>query len=195
MVDVSKRNASDFKPLLERYGDLLKKIEIDTKTILLSEGEYARRLYFIEKGCLRLWFNNRGEDVTVQFFFEGDRVASAESFFGNQPSFFNLETLEPSVLYYMTKKNFETILENDPDVSKGLLQVLTQRFMYYAQLHLSFIKDTPTDRYIELLKTQPRIVQRVPQHYIASYLGITPVSLSRIRTRISSVRNNKIATP
>jgi len=182
-MENSEGKESSFKPILMRYHDIVHKIEVDAKTVLLKEGEYARKLYFIERGCLRLWFCSKGKEVTVQFFFENERVASAESFFGNCASLFTLETLEPSVLYYMTRKDFETILE-DPDCSKGLIKVLTQRFMYYAALHRSFINNTPKERYLELIKTQPRIIQRVPQHYIASYLGITPVSLSRIRKRI-----------
>ncbi len=179
-----------FKPVLEKYGEFLRRISVPAKTLLLREGEKSRRLYFVEEGCLRLWFSNKGEDLTVQFFFEGERVASAESFFYNRPSFFNIETIEPSVLYYISKKHFEMIWDREPDMAKGLLQVFIHRFMYYAQLHLSFVKNTPTERYLELLETQPRIVQRVPQHYIASYLGITPVSLSRIRNRIARSREN-----
>jgi len=85
----------------------------------------------------------------------------------------------------MSKEQFNDLVENDADFKKYFDELFKERFFYYSKHLLSFLKNKPQERYNELLKKHPQILQRVPQHYIASYLGITPVSLSRIRNRKS----------
>ena len=168
----------------EKYGHLIKEKTIPAKTILLNEGEVSRNGYFIKQGCLRLWFNNKGKDITFQFFFEGEAVSSVESFRTGEPSLFSIESIEPTTVYIISKKNFERIFMNDPAYAPLLQETMVKRMTHYSRLFMSYIKNTPEERYRELLKTSPHIIKRVPQHYIASYLGITSVSLSRIRNRM-----------
>ena len=155
-----------------------------SKTILLSEGETANKIFYVKKGCLRMWMNHEGKEITFQFFFENDMVASMESFRSNKPGILNIETLEPSELFVLSKKNFEFLLANTSELKDYLLEVAFKRFSDYSKLYVSFLKNNPVERYKDLLKNEPRIVQRIPLHYVASYLGITPVSLSRIRNKI-----------
>lgn len=159
------------------------KKELSAKTTLLHEGEVAQNIYFIQKGCLRIWFNDEGKDITFQFFFEGQAVSSIESFFTRQPSLFSLESIEPTTVILLSHKDFDTINVLYPEIKSGFQNILLQRMTNYAGLFLSRIKDNPRKRYEDLLKNHPEIIQRVPQHYIASYLGITPISLSRIRNK------------
>lgn len=166
-----------------KFRHLFKRQEIPAKTTLLREGQISKTAYFIEKGCLRTWFNNNGKDITFQFFFEGQGVSSVESFRTNQPSLFSMESIEPSIIQSISKKDFQFILDNSPTIKSEVEEQTFKRLIFYQQLFLSRIKDNPKKRYEELLKQRPEILQRVPQHYIASYLGITPVSLSRIRNR------------
>ncbi len=166
------------------YEHLWKRLEVPGKTILLNEGEISNKAYLIEKGCLRLWFNNRGRDVTFQFFFENEAVSSIESFNKRQASLFNIESVEPSVLHFIKKKDFDKIMEENPVFNDLLLKISLERQLNYMKHFLSLIKDKPKDRYLNLIKEKPQIIQRIPQHYIASYLGITSVSLSRIRNKI-----------
>jgi len=167
---------NDFKHLLIRQ-------EIAAKTTLLAEGQISKTIFFVEKGCLRSWFNNNGKDVTFQFFFEGQGVSSIESFMTEQPSMFTIESIEPCVIFAISKKDFETIINTSPAFKQYFDEFIFQRLIFYQQLFLSRIKDNPEMRYKELLAQHPEIIRRVPQHYIASYLGITSVSLSRIRNR------------
>ena len=167
-----------------KYEHLWKRIEVSSKTNLLNEGEISDKAYLIEKGCLRLWFNNQGKDVTFQFFFENEAVSSIESFNKGQASLFNIESIEPSILHFIKKKDFDKIKKENPVFNDLLLQVTLERQFNYMRHFLSLIKDKPRDRYLNLLKEKPQIIQRIPQHYIASYLGITSVSLSRIRNKI-----------
>lgn len=160
-----------------------KYLSIPTKTILLDEGNIADRIYLIRKGCLRLFFNNDGKDITFQFFFEGDFVASFNSLYNGTPSLFSLESIEPSEILYIKKEDFYNKIDSDSSLRQLYEEKIIERFSFYQRLFLSRIKNTPQQRYEELLKEYPNIIRRVPQHYIASYLGITPVSLSRIRNR------------
>lgn len=166
-----------------KFAGLFRKREIASKTILLHEGEIANNIYIIKKGCLREWFNKDGKDITFQFFFEGQPVASIESFLNNQPSKYTIESIEPSVILSITRDNFEQLKQLYPEFKEGFQEFIFQRFGNYAQLFLSRIKDSPRERYEDLVRNHPEIIKRVPQHYIASYLGITPISLSRIRNK------------
>ncbi len=179
LLDKLKSDSAEWPKCREFFNEK----SVPAKTILLREGEIATHMYFIRKGCLRLWFNHDGRDITFQFFFEGVGVASIDSFLSSQPSMFTLESIEPSSLLIITKENFDYLQQTYPEIKEGFQKILFQRFRNYAFLFLSRIKDSPKERYIELIKQHPEIIQRVPQHYIASYLGITPISLSRIRNR------------
>lgn len=161
----------------------LEEISIPTKTVLLQEGEKSQHLYFIKSGCVRMWTNHNGNEVTTQFFFEGKGVGSMESLLTGEPSEFTLESLEACELYVMPKKQLLELIEKDAAFKEWFNQLIMKRFFYYSKQLLSYIKLKPQERYNELLEKHPQILQRVPQHYIASYLGITPVSLSRIRNR------------
>lgn len=164
-------------------GNEARILTIPSRTILLEEGRVADKIYLIRKGCMRLFFNNEGKDITFQFFFEGDFVASFDSLYNGTPSMFSLESIEPSELVSVRKEDFYGRMEGDSELRRLYEEKIIERFSLYQRLFLSRIKNTPKQRYEELLKDYPDIIKRVPQHYIASYLGITPVSLSRIRNR------------
>lgn len=172
----------------DTYMSYYHRIEVPAKTELLKEGDVAQKAYFIEKGCLRVWFNNKGKDVTFQFAFENEMLSGAESFRKSIPSFFTIETIEPSILHWIHKEDLDKILsdiDRIPEMKDNMLNAAFDRQFHYMKHFLSFIKDTPEQRYLNLLKENPHIIQRVPLQYIATYLGITPVSLSRIRNRLS----------
>ena len=167
----------------EKFQKFFHEISVPAKYTLLNEGEIASKLYAIKKGCLRMWFNKDGRDITFQFFFENTAVSSIESFMQRVPSLFSIESIEASELVYIKAEDFQTLMQHYPQIKDGMFELLLNRMGNYAKLFLSRIKDNPEQRYKELLEQHPEIVLRVPQHYIASYLGITPISLSRIRNR------------
>lgn len=167
----------------EEYAHLYEEIEVPPRTILLREGAISRSAYFIKKGCLRLSFNDDGKDITFQFFFEGYGVSSFESFRTGRPSLFSIETVEPSTLLVISKSNHDWLLAEAPGYKNAVEEAIYQRLEHYCRLFLSRIRDTPKKRYEDLVKEHPEAIRRIPQHFIASYLGITPVSLSRIRNK------------
>jgi CRP-like cAMP-binding protein len=169
--------------IIQKIKLLFHREEFGHKTLLVTEGSTARKLYYIEQGAARVWFNNDGKEVTFQFLFEGNFISSFESLISNEPSWYNVETLEPVVVYSITADEFRYKMEQFAHVKEFYYQYVEKRLLFYQQLFVSRIKDSPEKRYKALLQQYPEIVRRVPQRHIASYLGITSVSLSRIRNR------------
>jgi CRP-like cAMP-binding protein len=176
-------NAS-FRTVWEQYEHLYEELTVPARTILLEEGKVSRYGYYIVEGAVRLWFNNKGKETTFQFFFEGEGVSSIESFRTGQPGLFTIETITAAKLLRISKDDFEFIVNNVPGLKDEMEAVMFRRMLHYSKMFLSQIKDTPQERYEALIAERPHILQRVPLQYIASYLGITPVSLSRIRNRL-----------
>lgn len=177
------KQTTDKSNAWKKFSHYFKQQEVPAKTTLLQEGKISKTMFFIEKGCLRTWVNANGKDITTQFFFEGDRVSSIESFRTNQPSLYSIESIEPCILQTISQKDFQSVLENSPGMKKEIQEHLFRRLTQSQKIFFSFLKNTPQQRYQELIEEYPHIIQRIPQHYIASYLGITSVSLSRIRNR------------
>lgn len=175
-------------PYWDKYMTLQKRVEVPAKTVLLEEGKVSKQYIFIEQGCIRTYINNNGVDKTVQFFFEHQGLTSFESFLKNTPSLYTIETIEPSVLYLLPKADVNRFMEElngEPHFFKIILEMLSERQLHYMKESLSFIRDTAEQRYENLLRERPHIIQRVPQHYIASYLGISRVHLSRIKNALA----------
>lgn len=170
------------------YVSYFHRIEVPAKTVLLNEGEVSKKIFLIEKGCIRVWFNNDGKDLTFQFFLDNGTVSSIESFRKGIPSMVSIETIEPSILWYIEKRNIDKILgeiNEIPELMNKFIDTIFERTFDYMKHFFSFIKDSPEQRYLNLIIEKPQIVRRIPQHYIASYLGISSVHLSRIKNKIA----------
>ena len=159
---------------------------IPEKTTLLSEGEISKYIYFVNKGALRLWTNDNGRDITVQFFFENHIVSSFESFYLEKTSNFSIESIEDVNITQLSRESLNLLIKEFPTINTHITEIVYKRFIDYTNFFLSRIKDTPEKRYQDLINNNQDLIQRVPHHYIASYLGITPVSLSRIRARLKN---------
>lgn len=157
--------------------------EFPAKTLLVNEGVIAQNIYYIESGAARVWFNHDGKEITVQFLFEGGFITSVESIMYGEKSWYSIETMEPVRVYSISTEEFKQKVEQFPHVKDFYYEYIQQSLLSYQHRMVSQIKNTPEERYKELLQEFPEIIKRVPQHYIASYLGITSVSLSRIRNR------------
>ena len=160
--------------------------ELTPKTPLLAQGEVSRHAYFVESGCLRMWHIAGDSDVSVKFFLPGELCASLDSFYQEVPSDFGIEAIVPSIVRKFSKKELARKMEQSPSLREYFSAVMVHCAKDYQQLFLERIAKTPSDRYLTLVKEEPEILHIVPLHYIASFLGITPVSLSRIRAKVSS---------
>jgi CRP-like cAMP-binding protein len=168
---------------LQQYQHLWKNDSFPPKTLLLKEGEIARKVYLIKKGCIRTWFNHDGKDISFQFFFEGEAFSSIESFNKQTPSPYSIETIEQTDVRWLLHGDLQQMRQH-PLINTFLMDRAIDRQAAFIQHFFSFLRDTPKQRYQNLLAGRPQVIQRVPLQYIASYLGITQVSLSRIRAQI-----------
>lgn len=142
----------------------------------------------MEQGCVRAWFEGRSQPLTAQFFLEGQPFTSLESFTQATPSLFTFETVEPSVLYWLAKTDTQRLaaeLAGPGGYPAAVTEFLLQRQLLYMREFHSFLRDSPAHRYQALLRERPALVRRIPAQYIASYLGITPVSFSRLKARLA----------
>jgi CRP-like cAMP-binding protein len=168
----------------EAWADLKKVIEpkeLKRKEHFLYQGDICKHLGFITKGYVRLYFVKDGDEITKDFNFENSFCGSYASFSLKQPSRFNIIAMEQVKLYMLGREDLFQLFDKYPSLQK--LGRLSMEYMFIRKemREASFLLDTAEQRYEDLLKQYPKITQRVPLKYLASYLGITAETLSRIR--------------
>jgi CRP-like cAMP-binding protein len=162
-----------------------------TKTLrkkdhLLRAGETSRESAYVNRGCLRRYIINEQEkESVVNFATEDWWIGDLESFFLRKPTRYYVQALEDSELLVLSRDEYDTVLELFPKY-KVFHDELIQR-SYFATLKTAALAKTgtPDEKYLQLIRDQPGLFQRIPLHYIASYLGIEPESLSRLRKRLA----------
>lgn len=153
------------------------------KQYLLQDGDVCKYTAFVEKGMLRMFsIDEKGNEPILQFSMEGWWIADLYSFLTDEPSPYNIEALEECELLLITKPSWNILLERVPAFER-YFRILIQNSLIATQRRLmSTISETAQEKYINLINNFPGCLQRIPQHMIASYLGITPETLSRIRS-------------
>lgn len=170
----------------ESEKELLSKLQPEERKkgeYLSRQDQICHRLYFLEKGCLRGYYLKAGREITHWFGFENDFVTSFYSFITRRPAVENIQLLEDSVLYSISKTDLELLCDRYADLAR-LLRLSYEK--YYIRLEEKYINHqfkTATERYEELIATRPHFIQRIPLRHIASFLGISNETLSRIRTK------------
>ncbi|MCM4161233.1 Crp/Fnr family transcriptional regulator [Antarcticibacterium flavum] len=157
------------------------------KRFVLQDGDPCKYTIFVEKGLLRSYtIDEKGSDHILQFAMQGWWSADLYSFLTGEPSEYNIEALEDSELLLITKPSWDILLENVPAFER-YFRILIQNNLIATQRRLmGTFSTTAEERYQKLLEDFPDISQRVPQHMIASYIGITRETLSRIRNQIAT---------
>lgn len=157
------------------------------KQYLLQEGDVCRYTAFVSKGLLRTYSTDeKGTEHILQFAMEGWWMADLYSFLTDEPSIFNMEALEDCELLLITRPSWDLLLARIPAFER-FFRILIQNNLIATQRRLlGTMSETAEEKYVKLLKTYPDCVQRVPQHMIASYLGITRETLSRIRSNMAA---------
>ncbi|SEO42897.1 cAMP-binding domain of CRP or a regulatory subunit of cAMP-dependent protein kinases [Flavobacterium sp. CF108] len=157
---------------------------IPKKTILLQAGEVCNFEAYINKGCIREYFiDDAGIELTLQFATEDWWVSDITSFEDQIPSDMYIETLEDCELLVLTRQSKENLINEVPQLER-MFRLMIQRHLSKLQKRLfKTVSSTAMDQYIEFVTRYPTISQRVSQQYIASYLGITPEFLSRLRAK------------
>jgi len=158
--------------------------EIPAAYRLVDVGDVCKEIFFINKGCIRMYYLKDGEEKSGFLFTENLFVNAFESFLTGTPSMQVIESVENCQLLVLTKASLDKLYQSVPKFNILFRKMLELRFVNAQKVVASFILDKPEARYMKLLENQPELLDRFPQHMLASYLGITPVSLSRIRKRI-----------
>lgn len=155
-------------------------------SILQAEGEIPKECYFVIKGCVRQYQIIEGVERTIEFFTEGNGAVTSLAYIQQHPSDHFLCCEEDSVLIIGNPTQDQMMFEKFPILESISRVMMEQEWGKSKELMASYIASSPEQRYINLLNSRPDLFQRVPQYQIASYLGMTPESLSRIRKRIAS---------
>lgn len=155
------------------------------KHLILKAGEVENTLSFIEKGLVRFYIPQAEKDLTFGFAFEGNFVSGYDSFLTRQPSHYAIETLAPSVVWHLTHQDLEDIYSNTAIGNTIGRHAAEDLFLKKSNREISLLTQTAQQRYESLFTEQPHLIQQIPLKYIASYIGVTPQALSRIRKRIT----------
>ncbi|HNE30538.1 MAG TPA: Crp/Fnr family transcriptional regulator [Saprospiraceae bacterium] len=170
--------------------EILKTIKIKTfkkGATLLKEGQIAKLCYFVLKGCIRQYYLVDGEERTTNFYTEGQPVTPYGGTFKQEPSKYYLECVEETTVTAGSPEEEALFFAKFPRL-EPVSRLAVEEELGKTQDQLStYILSSPEERYLQLLKTRPDLLDRVPQYQLASYLGVKPESLSRIRRRVAGL--------
>jgi len=168
-------------------GYFVKK-ELPKGKLLIEEGKISKESYFLEKGIIRCFIVDlNGDEVTTRFYTAPDFLNDYLSFFEQKPSQENYELLTDCAVHSINYSNVQYCFHNIPEFREWGRMLLTLNYAYINNRMIAFHKETAQERYIKLQNKHPEIIKEVPLHIIASYLGITKYSISRIRKEIQKL--------
>jgi len=151
---------------------------------LLREGEVSAKSYSIVNGCVRQYYLVDGEEKTTFFYTEGQNIFSPNSTLERIPAKYYLSCVEYTTVSVISLENQKEMFRRFPLLESLSRLSLQEELGNYQEMLATYITTSPEERYLNLLKLRPELLNRVPQYQLASYLGVTPESLSRIRKRL-----------
>jgi len=153
---------------------------------LLNEGDVCKYLGFVNSGCLREYtIDNKGIEHIIQFAIEDWWVSDLNSFLSGLPATHNIDALQDSELLLLEKSAREELLNASPKMDRFFRILLESNYIATRQRVADSLSESAEERYLKFIKTYPKLFEQIPQNQIASYLGITPQSLSRIRKELT----------
>ena len=184
--DVARELARRYSTMTHEELDLLESILVPMKyaknEMVLREGETCTNIYWVVKGLVRQFYYKNGKELTEYMATENNIVMCIESLFLEQPTHLQIKTIEPTVLIAIPKLDLEAVAMKSVNI-QILYRKILEESLILSQIHADMLRfESAQDRYQKLIKRQPQLVLRAPLVYIASYLQMTPETLSRVRT-------------
>lgn len=168
-------------PALNAIEAICKPITIQKNKNLQHIGQTCQTIYFLEKGIARIYYHKDEIDITEGFYFENSIIARAESLFTGKPSRKGIQVLETADLIAIDSQKFFALFDAYPEIERLFRKIIEAAYIDTINRIEALQFNTAEERYQSLLESSPNLINRVPLKFIASYLGITQVSLSRIR--------------
>jgi CRP-like cAMP-binding protein len=167
------------------FSSKLTNVVLPKKHILLKSGQTEDYLSFVETGMIRFYIPKGEDELTFAFVFDQSFVSAYDSFLTRQPSNYQIETLTKTTLWRLTYADLQDIYAKTNIGNKIGRLASEDLFLKKSKREISLLNESAEERYRNLFKEQPRLIKEIPLKYIASYIGITPQALSRIRNRIT----------
>jgi CRP-like cAMP-binding protein len=174
-VTLSEKSVNELVTIVEKK-------EYRREHVFFKQGQINYYFYYIQRGMIRQFYYKKGKDVTEHFSHEGNMAVNIESLYHNQPSHLYMETIEDSVIYFILYSKLEKLCRQYPDISLLYERIIEKLLIISQQKADSWRFETAHERYERFCKDYPEEVKRAPGSYIASYLLMTPESLSRVRS-------------
>ena len=184
--DVARELARRYSTMSHDELDMLENVLVPMRfqkgESILKEGEVCTHIYWIQKGLVRQYYYKNGKELTEHMAVENNIVMSIESLFKEEPTHLMMTALEPTIIYAMPRGVLEQVAMKSVNI-QILYRKILEESLIQSQIHADMLRfESAQDRYVKLVKRQPHLVLRAPLVFIASYLQMTPETLSRVRT-------------
>ena len=183
--DIARELARKYSTMTHDELDILESVLVPMKfakgEIILKEGDVCEHIYYVERGLTRQFYFKNGKELTEHIGVEHSIVMCIESLLMEKPTHLQLEALEPTLIYAMPKRKLEEVALHNVNI-QILFRKILEESLIISQVHADMLRfETAQDRYVKLCKQSPQVVLRAPLVYVASYLQMTPETLSRVR--------------
>lgn len=187
--DIARELARKYSTMAHDELDILESILVPMKFArgenVVSEGEVCVAIYYVERGLLREYYYKNNKEVTEYLAVDGNVFMCIESLFQNEPSKLIVEALEPSVVYALPKDRLEEVALHNVNI-QILYRKILEESLIISQRRADLLRfESAKDRYRKLCKLNPKVIMKAPLVYIASYLQMTPETLSRVRSAVA----------
>lgn len=173
-----------FQKIIEEFSTILNQNHFEKGTVLHQENKVCNTLFLVKSGVLRAYYFVDGKDVTAHFALEYNAITAPDSFIGRKRSRYTIEVLEDAEVFVVNHANLEVYLEDNPHLERLARKFTEAIYIELLERLEAMVFLSASEKYAKLIKNKPSIIQRVSLGHIASYLGITQETLSRVRRQM-----------